>query len=207
MRQHYFASGKLQDHPRSPESRVAVEQLNIGRECRRIARRRAELRLSEAWLLQPGAETNVDVRSFHFTHAATCVSRQERTCACVPAEVSGACLPSVDEVGGFHARLRERPQILAASVGESRAAVLRRREQTRFIVCERRRSGRIPRVIARGASNIALHGGAHQRRMETDHQLGDVAGNIAVSPDAPHVRRDCLFHKSYFSLGRQLECP
>ena len=41
---------------------------------------------------------------------------------------------------------------MAASVGKSRTAVLRRSEQTRFIVCERRRSGRIPRAIARAAT-------------------------------------------------------
>jgi hypothetical protein len=32
-----------------------------------------------------GAETNVYVRSSHFTHFATCVSHRERTCMCVPA--------------------------------------------------------------------------------------------------------------------------
>jgi hypothetical protein len=41
----------------------------------------------EVKLPQPGAETNVYVRSSHSTQVATCVSRQERTCTCVPAEV------------------------------------------------------------------------------------------------------------------------
>jgi hypothetical protein len=41
---------------------------------------------SESKLLQPGAETNVYVRSFRFIHLATCASQQELTCTSVPAE-------------------------------------------------------------------------------------------------------------------------
>jgi hypothetical protein len=43
-------------------------------------------------LLQPGAETNVYVRSSHSTQVATCASRQERTCTCVPSEGEGEAL-------------------------------------------------------------------------------------------------------------------
>ncbi len=63
------------------------------------------------------AEPNVYVRSPHFTHSATCVSRQERTCTCVPAEMGIApravlrrsertrfSSANNDEVGAFKAR-------------------------------------------------------------------------------------------------------
>jgi len=39
----------------------------------------------------------------------------------------------------------------AASVGKSRAAVLRRRERRRSFLCERQRSRRVDRAIARAA--------------------------------------------------------
>jgi hypothetical protein len=46
--------------------------------------------------------------------------------------VSGGVLSSAsdDEVGGFHARLREQLNHLTASVGKARAAVLRRSERS-----------------------------------------------------------------------------
>jgi hypothetical protein len=47
----------------------------------------------------------------------------------------------------------------------------------------------------------ALHSSAHQCRMEADHQLGDIAGDIAVAAGASDVRRDRLFYQPHLTLG------
>src|SRR5215218_3811521 len=94
-----------------------------------------------------------DTRDTQFaTASATCASRQERTCTCVPAKRSEAFLDDHDEVGGFIARCEQPPREWARADPNPpvRAAACR--------LCFRSRRTHAPRPSLRSRSWCQEHG-------------------------------------------------